>query len=118
MEEGELRRPPRSNEARLLIELDAEAAGQDPRNFVRIDSRVVPGVCVAGTGVDYVVNRHTRHTIRATVVTRWLYNNHHHTEYSDYTVRPGADVSVGCVIPGPTMQRFDHAIVSAVFVDG
>lgn len=107
--------PERPSTTVVLSEYAVAKDMTDPRDYVRIVPRQIPHTCMMGTGVDYVVNSHPRETIRVTVRTRWIYNNRLYESYEDHLVGAGGESEIGCVIPGPTMQRFDHDIVGAIF---
>lgn len=107
--------PQRPGTAHLISEFVVSDDMTDARDYVRIVSRQVPQTCMPGTGVDYVVNSHPKSTIRVTVRTRSIHDNRPYVSFEDHYVLAGGDSEIGCVIPGPTMQRFDHDIVNAIF---
>ncbi|HYH99650.1 hypothetical protein [Hyalangium sp.] len=104
------------NEESLSLLMGANA-DEDARDYVVLESRVVPNLCAFGSGYVFCKNRHAKRCIRVTIKTRWIYEGQQHSSYEDLFVRGRAEEGVGCVIPGPTGQRFDREIHSAVFVN-
>lgn len=97
--------------------LTGDTAAEDARDYVVLESRVEPGLCAPGSGYVFYKNRHTKRCIRVTIKTRWIYEGRQYSSYEDIFVRDRAEEGLGCVIPGPTGQRFDREIHSAVFVN-
>lgn len=105
-----------ADETRLAT-LEGDEVVQSAVDFVRLDPRIEPGYCVAGTPMIWVVNRHPSRRIRVTIRTSWIYQDRPYAEFTDHLVHDRSDIRVGCVFPGPsTTQRFDREIRSAVFV--
>lgn len=117
MADEEQRVPPQSPDATPIAVFALAGETRNAMQYTSIVPIMVPQACIAGTGVDYVRNTHSSRSIRATVRTRWIYDHAEHESYDDYVLAPGRRAAIGCVIPGPTMQRFDHDIYAAIFLN-
>ena len=101
--------------------LAAQESDSDPVpvDYIKSEYRQVEGTCVPQTsGVFYVRNEHNSRSITVFVEITWTYNNERRSEIRVSTLRPLREWSLGCRVPGPSRQSFNHKVIAATWPDG
>ena len=89
-----------------------EVANLDGKS-AKIVGRKIPGVCLDGSEVEYVKNAKPANQLMTVIEVETIHDGKHVRYHECFVAPEGGEALLGCVIPGPTQQRFDRKIKAA-----